>query len=139
VDCGNDAARNLKEKAMKKGDIIPVSNSARKPRVGERWTETQTGERITRQPERFYHRSDFPIRAFAETEICTFNERERSGVGYIYEITAPAGTLIHEYGEESRFELNSHCQVRYIGRCYYRYGKSWRPGQHPTKIRSFIN
>lgn len=120
---------------MKRNEIISISHSARGLARRMAWTEYQTGERVTTAPERFYHASDRPIRVFASEEtICTFGDRNAGGAGYIYEITVPAGTVIYQYSNESRFEITTGCQARYIGRRYYRYGKSWKPGQSPSLV-----
>lgn len=120
---------------MKKGEHVQISNAASKPARRMAWTEVQTGYRVTENEEVFYHRSGSPIRVFAGSEtICTFADKDAGGDGYTYEITVPAGTEIFIYSNESRFELTIACKVRYIGRRYYRYGNSWKPGQSPTLV-----
>jgi hypothetical protein len=129
----------LTGEVMKKSDTVEVRSGAGKPARRMAWTERQTGERITTMSETFYHASDSPIRAFASDEtICTFAEKNAGGAGYIYQITVPAGTVIGEYGNESRFEITTACAARYIGRRFYRYSKSWKPGQSPTLIDQTI-
>ena len=124
---------------MKKGDQVQISNSATKPARRMAWTEVRTAERVTESSERFYHASDRPIPVFAAREtLCTFADKQAGGDGYIYEITVPAGTLITEYSNESRFELTTACAARYVGRRYYRYGKNWKPGQSPTLVDATI-
>lgn len=123
---------------MKKGEQVKISYLVSKPARRMAWTETRTGQRRLDQAEIFYHRSDRLIKAFAAQEtICTFPEKHESA-GFIYEITVPPGTVIEIYGNECRFELTTECAVRYIGRKFARYGKNWKPGQHPTLIDGTI-